>query len=119
MLKNSTNEKTSGVRRQSTKSSSTTKSHGASRTSQLKELRIFSGTTRSILTFEKQKSSIKEDLGPYYFEIVAQLDSVISEDDSGISGREFTLKDLYGRIHCIFYEMDRTMETYCRDSYLR
>jgi hypothetical protein len=52
------------------------------------------------------------------FEFKAQLDSVISENER-TSSKEFTIRDTYERMRCIFYEIDRPMEKLTRGSWIR
>lgn len=46
------------------------------------------------------------------------MDSTVSTD-SNSGSREFSIKDSTGRIHCIFYEIDRTLDRFVRDSWIR
>lgn len=46
------------------------------------------------------------------------MDSSISKDES-TGAREFSLKDSQGRIHCVFYEIDRPLDKFVRDSWIR
>ncbi|CAF0800047.1 unnamed protein product [Brachionus calyciflorus] len=92
-----------------------------------KSLKIWSVTTKSMQIYAnrfdimQQNSTSKNGnspIGNYLFEIIGQLDSTISHDpDSG--AREFSLKDTTGRIHCVFFEIDRPLERFVRDSWIR
>jgi hypothetical protein len=86
-------------------------------------LKIFSGTTKSV-EFSQSKfvqmnknPNVMNKVGSYMFEIIAQLDSILSEDSSN-GACEFSIKDHTGRMHCIFYQIDRKIEKISRDSWM-
>lgn len=81
------------------------------------DLRLLSATTESAQVIAKNFSEAKNS-GPYLFEMIAQLDSTVSEA-SARGAREFSIKDKHGRIQCIFYEIDRGLERLVRDAWLR
>lgn len=39
--------------------------------------------------------------------------------DERKGAKEFSLKDTQGRIHCVFYEIDRQLDKFVRDSWIR
>jgi len=89
------------------------------------DLRIFSGTTRTIKLvtdlFAKNasnKMNKKPKVGPYLFEIFAQLDSTVSLIEAE-NKCVFTIKDNDDRMKCTFVEMDRKIDKIPRGSFIR
>ena len=135
ILKNSTNKQTTSTGTNSSKKESNASKQIVSNNNnssislknEPKNLRIFAGTSKSIKFFnnifrelESKKSAKSSDafVSPYLFELIARLDSAISEDTS-TNACEFTVKDNSGRMDCVFYQIDRKMERIPRDSWIR
>lgn len=92
-------------------------------TEALKRMKFFSGSTKSIKYLTKKfheasKETKLKHVGTFAFEIVAILDSSISESGAKYS-KEFTVRDNFDRMHCIYFEMDQTLKKLIRGSFIR
>jgi hypothetical protein len=86
-------------------------------------LKVFSGSTRTISFYERrlfaEDKKGTNPIGSYLFELVGSLDSAITHDVES-ARYEFTVKDNFGRLHCVYFDMDnRRMEKIPRDCSIR
>ncbi|XP_067670345.1 spermatogenesis-associated protein 22-like [Haliotis asinina] len=66
-----------------------------------------------------KRSVLQNDpLGPHLFEMFGVLDSAVVSDKTG-TGKEFVLRDETDTIHCIFYEIDRSLPRLIRGQWQR
>ncbi|XP_046569950.1 uncharacterized membrane protein DDB_G0293934-like isoform X2 [Haliotis rubra] len=66
-----------------------------------------------------KRSALQNDqLGPHLLEVFGVLDSAVVADKSG-TGKEFVLRDETDAVHCIFYEIDRSLPRLIRGQWQR
>lgn len=95
------------------------------------QLRVLSSTIKSVQEYtalfeaansrsgdKNKKLLVKLVPSSFLFEIIGQLDSTVTES-SQTGGKEFSIMDTTGRIHCVFYEIDYKLEKMIRGKHIR
>ncbi|XP_048252023.1 spermatogenesis-associated protein 22-like isoform X2 [Haliotis rufescens] len=77
-------------------------------------LRVLSSSVAMV----KRSALHTDQLGPHMLEVFGVLDSAVVTDKSG-TGKEFVLRDETDTVHCIFYEIDRSLPRLIRGQWQR
>ncbi|XP_071093300.1 spermatogenesis-associated protein 22-like [Haliotis cracherodii] len=77
-------------------------------------LRVLSSSVAMV----KRSALLTDQLGPHMLEVFGVLDSAVVTDKSG-TGKEFVLRDETDTVHCIFYEIDRSLPRLIRGQWQR